>query len=64
MAKKKTKKESENYESPFLENPTYTEQHPFTPFLKHIRPDERPKFYYNKKGWLVVQLFTGRDKDD
>ena len=60
MSKKKTKKEIENYESPFLEKPSYTEHHPFVMFLRHLRPDERPKFYYNNKGWLVMQVFTNK----
>lgn len=58
MTRKTTKKDKEAEESPFLENPVYTNFHPFIDLIKHLEPEERPKFYYNKKGWLVCQLVT------
>jgi hypothetical protein len=64
MVRKKTKKEREAQESPFLDKPIYTNFHPFAVLWKHLPPDERPKCYYNKQGWLVVQLFTKANEDD
>jgi hypothetical protein len=63
MTRKKTKKEKESSDSPFETNPTYTTYHRFVDQLKHLAPDERPKFYYNKKGWLICQLITFGGED-
>lgn len=54
--RKKTKKEKEAETSPFLENPVYVKNHPFSVFVNKLPEHEQPKFYYNNKGWLVCQI--------